>query len=303
MDSSQSSITLICAGGSVPCKDPLVDPIPAIILDQCEDPANPGTIKFPCKATFPKGADLTSVCIGAFVVQCNGGHKEKRFTAFTFINVEGSTIVADEHVTFTCKTGNFLGKNLILDMDSVRIDCKGTIDIRNAKITTPGNTTIIGGTSTSCPNSAEPWSTCPAPRSPPTPAHHGQRWQRPPRGLLRDLQHHGRGLPDVQQQSGPAIHQQHQGHHRGVQSGCGRHRLQRERMRATVSPADRRREVLTASRPSRLFAGTDGLSDDGIWLPQTCGVTLKVTSSDRGVGNVGASLRLNLDVDRERGGW
>ena len=52
-------------------------------------------------------------------MECNGGHKEKRFAAFTFINVEGSTIVADERVTFTCKTGNFLGKDLVLDMDSV----------------------------------------------------------------------------------------------------------------------------------------------------------------------------------------
>jgi hypothetical protein len=152
MTSKTSSITLRCGGSAQPCKDPNVSPIPAVIADQCRDPLNPGQIAFPCTPTFQNAAELRSVCIGADVVLCNGGHKEKRFSAFTDIDIEGSAIASDEHMTFTCKTGVFKGRGAILEAESLRIDCAGAIDISGAQIVTPLYTTVLGGTN--CPAGA-----------------------------------------------------------------------------------------------------------------------------------------------------
>jgi len=137
MESKSSSITLLCGQGTTPCKDPLVPPIPPVIAAACPPVAGdpPGTlVHFPCNVTFLDAASLTSVCIGEVGVQCNGGNKEKRFTAFTFINVENSSIVSDEHVTFTCKTQDFKGHGVTLRAEQVAIRCQGKVDISDSSM-------------------------------------------------------------------------------------------------------------------------------------------------------------------------
>jgi hypothetical protein len=151
MESRSSSITLLCGQGTTPCKDPLQAPIPPIILAACPPQAGdpPGTVvHFPCPVTFPDAASLTSVCIGEVGVICNGGNKEKRFTAFTFIDITNSTIVSDEHVTFTCKTEDFRGSGSTLMAEQVAIRCQGKVDLSDSKITLDKGLTV---TSSGCP--------------------------------------------------------------------------------------------------------------------------------------------------------
>jgi hypothetical protein len=152
MESKSGSITILCGTGITPCKDPLQAPVPAIIASQCPPQANdpPGTlVHFPCTATFPDGASLTSVCIGAVGVNCNGGHKEKRFTAFTFIDITGSRISSIEHVTFTCKQQDLRGAGAIIDAEQINIRCQGKVDLRASQLTS--TTSILATSGPNCP--------------------------------------------------------------------------------------------------------------------------------------------------------
>lgn len=158
VESVDSSITLICVRGDIGCKDPNQAPIPQIILDQCEDPANPGQILFPCNAVFQNAQQLRDVCFGEIGVECNGGHKEKRFTAGTFIDFTGSTITSFEHVTFTCKglgfpgipdSGDLKASGATFLFDSLVINCKGKVDLSNATVTMVKNLSVNVGAN--CP--------------------------------------------------------------------------------------------------------------------------------------------------------
>lgn len=155
MESVSSSITMICKSGDTACKDPNIAK-PDIVTSQCGDP-----IVFPCTLILPTKKDLTDVCIGAAGVVCNGGHKEKRFTAGTFINFTGSTITSDEHVTFTCKginfpavpnSGDLMASGATFDMDSLVINCKGKIDLSKSRIVMAAHLTVNSGTN--CPAGA-----------------------------------------------------------------------------------------------------------------------------------------------------
>jgi hypothetical protein len=151
MESKSGSITILCGAGVTPCKDPLQAPVPAIIAMQCPPQAGdpPGTlVHFPCTATFPDGASLTSVCIGEVGVNCNGGHKEKRFTAFTFIDITNSKIVSTEHITFTCKTQDFRGSGSTLEAEHVAIRCQNKVDLSNSQVMTDKDLTIVAS---NCP--------------------------------------------------------------------------------------------------------------------------------------------------------
>jgi hypothetical protein len=151
MESVNSSITLIC-GGQAGCADPNIAK-PQIVTSQCGNP-----IVFPCILTLQNAQQLTDVCIGAPEVSCNGGHKEKRFTAGTFIDFTGSKITSDEHVTFTCKginfpavpnSGDLMAHGAEFDMDSLVINCKGKIDLSDSKINMAAHLTVNAGTN--CP--------------------------------------------------------------------------------------------------------------------------------------------------------
>jgi hypothetical protein len=146
MESKSSSITLRCGGDVIPCKDPNQPPIPQVILDQCTAAGVPPII-FPCTPTFPDSASLRSVCIGAIVVHCNGGHKEKRFTAFTFIDMMNTFLESDEHVTFTCKTQDFRGHGMTIEAEQVSIRCPAGVDLSEARITLDKGLTV---TATNC---------------------------------------------------------------------------------------------------------------------------------------------------------
>lgn len=148
MESVSSSITLIC-GGTPGCADPNIAK-PQIVTNQCGDP-----IVFPCTLVLQNPQQLTDVCIGAPFVSCNGGHKEKRFTAGTFIDFTGSTITSDEHVTFTCKglnfpavpnSGDLMAKGATFDMDSLVINCKGKVDLSDSTIIMAAHLTVNSGT-------------------------------------------------------------------------------------------------------------------------------------------------------------
>jgi hypothetical protein len=88
-------------------------------------------------------------------VKCNGGSKEKRFTAQGDIDITGTTLTSIDHITFTSKTGRLLasGANLTSG-DSIVFAIKGdgtspSIDLSNATITTATHTTITAGSE--CP--------------------------------------------------------------------------------------------------------------------------------------------------------
>jgi hypothetical protein len=159
--SIDSSVTILCTGSEGVCKSPLDVPIPAIILAQCPpqpgDP--PGTlIHFPCKLKLPDAAALVGVCFPEVQVTCNGGHKEKRFTAGTFLDLTGSFITSDEHVTFTCGTadpaqGHLKASGATFLFDSLFVKCSGTIDISNATLDMVKNLNMgnVGG---QCPAGA-----------------------------------------------------------------------------------------------------------------------------------------------------
>jgi len=148
MESVSSFIRLICGGGPGGCTDPLVSKT----LPQC---FNAQGQFVPCTVTFNTADQLKAVCFPAGeAVSCNGGHKEKRFTAGTFIDFTGSTITADEHVTFTCKginfpavpnSGDLLASGATFDMDSLVINCKGKVDITKSHITMAAHLTINSG--------------------------------------------------------------------------------------------------------------------------------------------------------------
>jgi hypothetical protein len=148
MESRTSSITLLCGGESIPCKDPNLPPIPQVVLDQCTVGGVPPII-FPCNLSLPDAAALRSVCIGDIAVECNGGNKEKRFTAFTFIDITGSRIISDEHVTFTCKQQDLRGAGAILEAEQIAIRCQGKVDLRGAQLAS--DTSILVTSGPNCP--------------------------------------------------------------------------------------------------------------------------------------------------------
>jgi hypothetical protein len=159
MSSRSSSITMICGGVEGPCKSPLEAPIPQILLDQC--PPQPGDntpIHFPCEVTVPNPLALRGLCFPATGVTCNGGHKEKRFSAGTFIDFTGSTITSDEHVTFTCKglgfpgipdSGDLKAKGATFLFHSLVVDCPGKVDLSDARLVMVQNLAI--NTGATCP--------------------------------------------------------------------------------------------------------------------------------------------------------
>jgi hypothetical protein len=121
-------------GGPEPCRDPTVSPFTPTVLALCGNPP-----VFPCPALGTLNqAGVKSICIPdiVVVVPCNGGFKEKRFEAGTFINVEGTTITSHEHITFVCGPEGFrgAGSNLSSSLDQVIIDCQGPVDITTAHL-------------------------------------------------------------------------------------------------------------------------------------------------------------------------
>jgi len=139
MKSIDSSVTLRCAGGSGVCKFPLDSPIDPRVVAACFPNGLNNPPVFPCTITFPTADSLTAVCTTEIFVPCNGGNKEKRFTAGTFLDFTGSTITSDEHVTFTCGTadptqGDLIAPGATFLFDSLFIKCSGMVNISNATI-------------------------------------------------------------------------------------------------------------------------------------------------------------------------
>jgi len=152
----KGSLTLLCGpGGEAGCRDPVVS---SKAVELC-DKTGPGGVgppdgiaDFPCDVTFPTGADLTAVCFREVPgVKCNGGSKEKRFTAQGDIDITGSTITAIDHVTFTSKAGRWLAAGANLSAESIVAVIKGdgtspSIDLSDATINTTAHTSITAGT-------------------------------------------------------------------------------------------------------------------------------------------------------------
>jgi hypothetical protein len=158
----KGSLTLLCGPGEdVGCKDPVLSSKAVELCGTCPPLATcPPTPRvaptiFPCHVTFPTGADLTAVCFRDVPgVHCNGGAKEKRFSAQGDIDITGSTITAIDHVTFTSKAGRWLAAGATLSAESIVAVIKGdgtspSIDLENATINTTAHTSITAGTE--CP--------------------------------------------------------------------------------------------------------------------------------------------------------
>ena len=151
--SIDSSVTIICTGSGGACKSPLDPPVPDIVKAACGDPPS-----FPCKILLPTAEALVGVCFPEVAVTCNGGHKEKRFTAGTFLDLTGSLITSDEHVTFTCGTANpaqgeLRAKGATFLFDSLFVKCPGKIDISDATLAMVKNLNL-GGVGAQCPAGA-----------------------------------------------------------------------------------------------------------------------------------------------------
>jgi hypothetical protein len=147
---SGGGIKLICKTGDQTCKDPTTGTPPDILLAQCEDPANPGQLLFPCFPTFNTAAELKSVCIGSGTVTCNGGHKEKRFTATGDIDITNSKITSVDHITFTSNGGKILADGAVIETgDTLKIFGKNGVTMKGATFTAGATLNVSGGTG--CP--------------------------------------------------------------------------------------------------------------------------------------------------------
>jgi hypothetical protein len=159
INAKHGSLTLLCGPGEeAGCRDPVLSSKAVELCGTCPpgdtcppDPRVAPTI-FPCTVNFPTGADLTAVCFrGVPGVKCNGGSKEKRFTAQGDIDITGSTITAIDHVTFTSRAGRWLAAGANLQAESIVAVIKGdgtspSIDLSDATINTTAHTSITAGT-------------------------------------------------------------------------------------------------------------------------------------------------------------
>ena len=139
---SNGDIKLICkVGGDTACKDPTVGTPPDIIAAQCGNP-----IQYPCNPTFNNAAELKSVCIGTGGDKpCNGGYKEKRFTATGDIDITGSSITAIDHITFN-SGGKILADGAVLHSnDALVLNGKFGVTMRNADFFGAERVNVTGG--------------------------------------------------------------------------------------------------------------------------------------------------------------
>jgi hypothetical protein len=155
INAKHGSLTLLCGPGEeAGCRDPVLS---SKAVELC-DTTGPGGVgppdgiaDFPCTVNFLTGADLTAVCFrGVPGVKCNGGSKEKRFTAQGDIDITGSTITAIDHITFTSRAGRWLAAGATLSGESIVAVIKGdgtspSIDLSNATINTTAHTSITAG--------------------------------------------------------------------------------------------------------------------------------------------------------------
>ena len=153
IDAATGSITLKCKPGEGGCKDPLVS---SVAVELC-DKTGPGGVgppdgipDYPCDVTFADEKELRATCIQSPGVKCNGGHKEKRFTAKTDVDITDSKITSVEHMTFTAKDGQIKASGAELSAEAIVMTAKGPINISKAIIkTTAGETKITAGSG--CP--------------------------------------------------------------------------------------------------------------------------------------------------------
>jgi hypothetical protein len=136
IESSNGKVTWFCPGpGASGCIDPFAKPFKAKEL--CGDPP-----VFPCPVVFPDAAALKAVCFpgspGRF---CGGGSTEIRVTAQLDIDIQGTTIIANDHITFDSKKGSILagpknGQPSVINVaDSFAALAFKTIDMREAEWT------------------------------------------------------------------------------------------------------------------------------------------------------------------------
>jgi len=142
--SNNGNITIGPCGGTPgqSCEPFTQPPFTPRVLAECGNPP-----VFPCanlgllnaagvkEICFPPGSD----------VPCNGGAKEKRFEAKKgFIDIEGVTMDAIDHMTFWCGPLGFNGRNATLTTTNgeIRIDCTsasggpgGNICLQDANLT------------------------------------------------------------------------------------------------------------------------------------------------------------------------
>jgi hypothetical protein len=145
---SNGDITLICKSGDTACKDPTVG-TPPDILAAC---VVNGQLQFPCNnINFPDAAALRSVCLGTVGVTCNGGSKEKRFTAKGDIHLEGSTITSIDHISFNTQGGIFAQGATIESNDAIVMNAKNPVDLRGAIISAGAQMNVTAGTGCALP--------------------------------------------------------------------------------------------------------------------------------------------------------
>jgi hypothetical protein len=134
--SKNGSILWFCPGGG-DCKDPFQSGVAAVICPT-----------FPCTPTFNTPSDLKAVCSQG--VLCGGATVELRISAKIDVDIQGSTIVALDHVTVTAQTGKILagpkaGNNTHLTGHKWAFVSFSTMDFTNAFIHTDQEIKMTAG--------------------------------------------------------------------------------------------------------------------------------------------------------------
>jgi hypothetical protein len=149
---TNGSITLICKTGDTACKDPTVGTPPDIFVNSPGCVVN-GVLQPNCTVTFPTVNDIRSVCLGTIGVSCNGGHKEKRFTAKGDIHLEGTTLTSVDHITFNSGQGAIFAAGATIESgDAIVMNSRNPIDLKNASITAGEHMNVTAGAG--CPLAA-----------------------------------------------------------------------------------------------------------------------------------------------------
>lgn len=149
MSSDLGGITWFCPGpGLAGCLDPTKAPSNVDKL-LCGDPP-----VYPCTVTFNSKEELKGVCFpGTPGRICGGGSKEIRLSARLDIDIQGSTIIALDHITFSSDLGSLLAgpkggsPSVINAQDSLVVSVRKSVDMPEAQWTA---TTIIVSTGPGC---------------------------------------------------------------------------------------------------------------------------------------------------------
>jgi hypothetical protein len=148
--STAGNVTWHCVPGTGACTDPSIPPFPPIIVAQCEDPQNPGQLKFPCDVTFADLGAVRSVCFPqGDPVCCGGGEAEVHLFAGAdkTVDIEDSLLDLRGKVLVRARILK-ASKTIIPNADSINFQVFGSttetpVQLREAELTANGAIRIV----------------------------------------------------------------------------------------------------------------------------------------------------------------